>query len=170
MKKLLLLVAVAMSLPAAATNMKPGLWEMTTESAAMQNMPKLSAQQLEQMKKMGVDIAQLQGGAIINKVCITREMAERTNATQGMPEQTGCKPVNQTQSGSTYTVDLVCDGKDMKGKGRSKAVFSGDRSFVTESEFKGTMHGMPVNDRSKISGKWLANDCGSVKPIAPPQR
>ena len=72
---LLALSASGTSLAAGA--MKPGLWEMTMKSDAMKAMPALSPQQMEQMRKAGVNVPQMQAGGMVTKVCISKEMAER---------------------------------------------------------------------------------------------
>lgn len=149
----------------AAGSMKPGLWEVTLQSSSMKNIPKISPEQIEQMRKMGVDMAQLQTGAIVNKICITKDMAESDNLPQMNHKDSGCEMKNQKRTSDGYTMDLICDGAQMKGKGISKTVFASDQSFSTTSEFKGTMQGVPVNDRTDTSGKWLSADCGSVRPI-----
>ena len=149
----------------AAGPIKPGLWEVTLQSSSMKNMPKISPEQIEQMRKMGIDMAQLQTGAIVNKICITKDMAERESLPQMNHKESGCEMKNQKRTSDGYTMDMICNGAQMKGKGSSKTVFASDKSFSTTSEFNGTMQGMPVNDRTDTSGKWLNADCGSVKPI-----
>ncbi len=159
-------LALACAIPSfAAGSMQPGLWEVTQQSSSMKNMPKISPEQIEQMRKMGVDMAQLQSGAIVNRICITKEMAARENLPQMNHKESGCEIKNQKRTSDGYTMDMICDGAQMKGKAVSKTVFASDRSFSTSTEFKGTMQGMPVSDRTDTSGKWLSSDCGSVRPI-----
>jgi hypothetical protein len=154
------------SIPAfAGSTIKPGLWEVTLQSSSLKNMPKISPEQIEQMRKMGVDMAQLQTGAIVNKICITKDMAERESLPQMNHKESGCEMKNQKRTSDGYTMDMICNGAQMKGKGSSKTVFASDQSFSTTSEFKGMMQEMPINDRTDTSGKWLSSDCGSVKPI-----
>lgn len=152
----------------AATNMAPGLWEVTTESALAKNMPTLPATQIEQMRKLGVDLSKLQSGTIVNKVCITPEMAAKNEIPKMNQKETGCEIKNQQQHGNTYTMDMVCDGQ-MKGKGVSTIVFSSSKSFSSRTQFNGNMNGLPINDDANSSGKWISADCGSVKPIALPR-
>lgn len=149
----------------AAGQMKPGLWEMSMKSDAFKAMPKMSPQQMEQMRKMGVEMPQIQNGAMISKVCITKEMAAREQPPVGRNES-GCQSKNFQRSGNAYSGDIVCDGAAMKGTGKVKGTFTGDTGFTSAYDFKGTAHGQPVNQRSETSGKWLAADCGSVKPVA----
>lgn len=148
----------------AAEQMKPGLWEMSIKSDAFRNIPKMSAQQIEQMRKMGVAIPQMQDGAMVSQVCITREMAAM-NQPPVEQNTSGCQPKNYQRSGDTYSVDIICDGPDLKGTGKSKGTFSGSTSFTSVYDFKGTAHGQPISSHHESSGKWIAADCGNVKPI-----
>lgn len=149
----------------AAEQMKPGLWEMTMKSDAMKNMPKIPPEQMEQMRKMGINVPQMTDGGIVNKVCITKKMAESAQAPGMDKNGMGCQTKNYQRSGGSYSADIVCNGADMKGEGKIKGVFSGDSSFSSTYEFKGTAHGQPINQRHESSGKWLAADCGNVKPV-----
>jgi hypothetical protein len=168
MRKSLIAVSLCSLLSAsawAAGPMKPGLWEMTLKSDAMKNMPKIPPEQMEQMRKMGVNIPQMQDGAMVTKVCITKQMAESDKPPVMERSDSGCEAKNYQRSGNSYSVDIVCNGQMMKGEGKAKGTFSSSESFTSTYDFKGTMHGQPVNQHHDSSGKWLAADCGNVKPI-----
>lgn len=154
----------------AAEQMKPGLWEMRMKSDETANMPKMTPEQMEQMRRMGITMPQTQDGAIVTKMCITKQMAER-NQPPGM-DDSGCQSKNYRRTGNTYTVDIVCTGPTMKGEGKARGTFAGNESFTSTYDFKGTMNGQPVTQHHESSGKWLAADCGNVKPIGdtPPRR
>jgi hypothetical protein len=168
MYKTILLVSVVLtSLSAqglAAENIKPGLWEISVKSDAMPSMPKLSSEQLAQMKKMGVQMPQMRGGAMISKVCITKEMATR-EPMSGADKNAGCESRNYQRSGANYSGDIVCKGPDLVGQGKIKGSFSGREAFSSSYEFKGSAHGQPVEQRHDSAGKWLAADCGDIKPM-----
>jgi len=155
----------------AAEQMKPGLWEMTMKSDETANMPKMSPEQMEQMRRMGINMPQTQDGAIVTKMCITKQMAERDQPPMS-GNDSGCQSKNYRRSGNTYTVDIVCTGPTMKGEGKAKGTFAGTSSFTSTYDFKGTMNGQPVTQHHESSGRWLAADCGNVKPVgdAPPKR
>jgi Protein of unknown function (DUF3617) len=157
------------TLPAAvaADSMKPGLWEMSMKSDAMKNMPQISPEQREQMRKMGIHVPQTQDGAMVSRACFTKEMVAQ-NKTPMTQNESGCEVKNQKQSGSSYSMDLVCDGPNMKGNGKITGQMKGGESFTSNYQFKGTMRGEPVNQKQENSGKWISADCGNVKPIAPP--
>lgn len=158
--------ALSIAIPAsAAGNMKPGLWEMTTQSPLTKNLPKVSPEQIEQLKQMGLDISQLQSGAVVGRVCITKEMAEREELPPLNEKEAGCEITKQSRSGATYLMEMRCDRADMQGTGSSKTVFANSESFSSTADFSGTVQGLPVRDRIDTSGRWLSSDCGSVKPI-----
>jgi hypothetical protein len=162
---LLLSMAMATSLASAQEKLKPGLWEMTMKSDAMKNMPKISPEQMEQMRKMGVHVPQMQDGGMVTKVCITKEMAERDQMPMA-ENQSDCQAKNHQRNGKGYSVDVVCDGPDLKGTGKVKGKMNGSERFSSTYDFKGTAHGQPISQNHEHSGKWLASDCGSVKPMA----
>lgn len=152
----------------AAENMQPGLWEVTTESALAKNIPTLPPAQIETMRKMGVDLSQLQSGTIANKVCITPEMAAKNELPKMSQKESGCEIRNQRQNGNVYTMDMVCDGQ-MQGSGVSTTTFASKKSFNSRTQFSGNVNGLPLNDEAISNGKWVSADCGAVKPIALPR-
>jgi len=147
----------------AADHMKPGLWEMTVKSDAMKGIPKISSQQMEQMRRLGIHLPQMKDGGMVTKACISPEMAARDEAPVIAGKESGCETKNFRRSGSRYSLDLACDGL-LKGEGKVKGSFSGGDSFTSTYDFKGTMQGRPVNQHQETSGKWLSADCGGVKP------
>jgi hypothetical protein len=162
---LMLCLLSASAAVSAAGQMKPGLWEMTMKPDAMKNMPKIPSEQMEQMRKMGITMPQMQDGGIAQKVCITKEMAERDGTPQMHMAETGCQSKNFASTGNTYSGNIICNGPTLKGEGKVKGTFSGNERFSSTYEFKGTAEGQPVNQRSENSGKWLSADCGDVKPV-----
>lgn len=152
----------------AAGQIKPGLWEMTIRSDAMKSMPKISPEQMEQMRKMGISVPRMQANGMVTKVCISKEMAERDELPAMTQRELGCQARNMQRNAGSYSMDIVCDGSGMKGEGKAKGSFSGDGSFTSTYDFKGTMHGQPVDQHHETSGKWLSADCGNIKPIGNP--
>ncbi|HEY8102551.1 MAG TPA: DUF3617 domain-containing protein [Burkholderiaceae bacterium] len=150
----------------AAGTLKPGLWEMTMKSDAVKSMPKMTPEQIEQMRKMGVNMPLMQDGGMVMKVCISKEMAERDQPPpQAHQNNSGCKSKNFQRTGSNYSVDIVCDGPHMKGDGKAQGTFSGNEHFNSTYDFKGTSGGRPVAQHQETSGKWLGADCGDIKPV-----
>lgn len=169
MRKLAVLILIpSLSFAAAvqaADQMKPGLWEMTMKSDMMKNMPKIPPEQMEQMRQMGMNVPQMQDGGMVTKVCISKEMAEREQPPVTNTEA-GCETRNYHRSGNSYSIDIVCDGANMKGEGTAKGSFRGNESFSSTYDFKGTARGKPVSQHNETSGKWIGAACGDVKPMA----
>ncbi|MGZ3237382.1 MAG: DUF3617 domain-containing protein [Burkholderiaceae bacterium] len=149
----------------AAGTLKPGLWEMTMKSDAMKSMPKMTPEQIEQMRKMGANMPLMQDGGMVMKMCVTKEMAERDQPPQTHQVGSECKSKNSQRTGSNYSVDIVCDGPHLKGEGKAQGTFSGNDHFNSTYDFKGTSGGRPVAQHQETSAKWLGADCGDVKPV-----
>lgn len=149
----------------AAGKMRPGLWEMNMKSDAMKAMPKMSLEQIEQMKKMGVNMPTMEDGSIKTKVCISKEMAEQDPTTAVQHHQTSCKSNNIVQNGNDYSMDLICDGPELKGMGTVRGSYNGSDTVRSSYDFKGTSHNRPVTHHTETTGKWLSSDCGNIKPV-----
>lgn len=148
----------------AAENLKAGLWAMTVKSDAMKNMPKIPPAQLEAMRKRGVTVPQVQDGSMVLNVCMTQEMVEREQPPAHQNES-GCVTKNFNRSGNSYSVDMVCDGPNLRGKGTAKGTYLSKDSYQSTYDFVGTSNGRPANYHQEATGKWLGADCGSVKPL-----
>lgn len=151
----------------AAAKMKPGLWEMSMQSDALKAMPKMPPEQLEQIKKMGIKMPMMQDGAMKTTVCISKEMAEQDHpaAAAAQRQQPGCTPQNIKHNGNEYSMDLICDGPELKGVGKVKGSYNGSDSVRSSYDFKGTSLDRPVTQHMESAGKWLSSDCGNVKPM-----
>jgi hypothetical protein len=152
----------------AAGPMKPGLWEMTIKSDAMKAMPKMAPEQMEMMRKRGINLPQMQDGGMVMKMCITKEMGERTHpmAQNQIPQhQSECKPQSPQTSGNSYTMAIVCNGPNMKGEGKVHGIYTSNESYSSTYDFTGVARGHPINQHSETSSKWLGADCGDVKPV-----
>jgi hypothetical protein len=158
----------------AADMSKPGLWEMTTKSDAMKSVEtmqshKMTPEQMEKMRQMGLNIPQMQDGAMVMKMCITKEMTQREHPAfsgQSPQHESECKTINQKHTGTSYSADIICDGPSLKGEGKLRSVMAGSDSYSTTYDFKGTSRGKPVSHHTESSAKWLGTDCGNVKPMS----
>lgn len=92
-------------------------------------------------------------------------MAERDHPPEMNRKEAGCESKNFQMSGNEYSVDVVCDGPELKGNGKAKGHFSSGESFTSVYDFKGTAHGKPVSQHHETAGKWLSADCGDVKSM-----
>jgi len=171
---LALCAAGSFSLTAAAQNLKPGLWETTHNmkssggemekaQAQMANMP---PEQRKMMEKMMAEHGMKMGaggpGAMNVKTCMTKEMVERSE----LPAQHGdCKTTSQQRSGNTIKMAFTCTNPPSSGEGQYTIV--SPEAYTMKMVVKSTAQGKPETMNMDASGKWLAADCGSVKPMRP---
>jgi len=171
------LVAAA-ALPAAAQTLKPGLWEVTNKmqggSGQMQNAMAEMQKQLasmppeqrkmieEQMAKSGVKMGSAgPGGGMSVQVCMTKEMVEKSE----MPAQQGdCKTTSQSRSGNTMKMAFACTNPPSSGDGQ--ITFNSSESYTSRMNVSTQVDGKPEKVSMEGTGKWLAADCGNIKPLA----
>ena len=158
-------VAVAIVvLPAAAlagSHRKPGLWKITTTShISGVQMPKLTPQQMAQMKAMGVHLPI--GNTNTVQHCVTPSEAKASAPPHFSRADSGCKTTNVRTVGHTMSADMVCKGK-MKGQGHVKMTYESSKHYTGEMTFKGTRGGRPVEMRNRYEGTWISADCGNVR-------
>lgn len=181
--KHLVLAAVAAAAGAAgAQTLKPGLWQITQQmqgggelaQAMAQMQQQMAAMPPEQRKAMQEMLAKqgaqmpsaAPGGGMAVKVCMTREMVER-NDIAAQP-QGDCRTTQQARSGNTMKVAFTCANPPSRGEGQ--VTIASPESYSSRVTVTTTVDGRPQKMDMNSSGKWLAADCGSVKPFAPPKK
>jgi len=176
-----LLAFGAIAAPAAAQTMKPGLWEITNKmggsgdtgakmAAAQEQMQKAMAsmtpEQRKQMEKMmaqqGVNMQPgAPGGGMSTRVCITREMAARNEAPA--QNQGDCKQEQMQKSGNTTRFKFTCSKPPSTGEG--EVTVNSPESYTMKMKMSRDVKGKPEVMTMDAQGKFVSNDCGSVKPI-----
>ena len=175
------LAGIAFVSAAGAQSLKPGLWEITqqirsssgeTEKAMAQMQQQLASMPPEQRKKMEEMMAARgvsPGGAggMSVKVCMTKEMAERSEAP--MQHQSGdCKTTQQSRSGNTMKVAYACTTPPSSGEG--EMTFTSPEAYNMKMVVNTTVRGKPEKMNMDSTGKWMGADCGTVKPIVMPPK
>lgn len=125
------LLALSFSALAGGPNLKPGKWEITTETE-MVGMP---------MKVPPVTHTQ----------CITAEDL----VPQSEGESNECKVSDVNVSGDTVSWKIVCSGQGGAMEGTGKITYSGDRM---EGTMDMVIKGAGMNVKNKISGRRIG-DC-----------
>ncbi|MEP7298838.1 MAG: DUF3617 domain-containing protein [Burkholderiales bacterium] len=175
-----LLCAAAMafvSFSASAQTQAPGLWEhsFTMKSddpkvdAAMAQMQKqMAAMPPEQRKQMEAAMAgrgiKLGAGGTSVQVCITKEQAAKPP--EARMSSGHCTQKDMQRSGNTMKFKFECTQPPSTGEGEmtfiSDKAYSGKTLVTSQREGKSQLMTM------EMQGKWLASDCGDVKPRTPP--
>ncbi|HEU4460293.1 MAG TPA: DUF3617 domain-containing protein [Methylibium sp.] len=167
-------LAVVAAAPAvvSAQSLKPGLWEVQNRmqlDAAQQKqmdemrkqmaaMPEAQRKQIEQMlaqQGAGVDVA---GGGTKVRLCLTKDDVARD--TPPVDARTDCS-YDGKRNGATQQVRYVCTKPPSQGEIEVTTV-SPERYTMKMTGTAGA--GKPVAMQGE--GRWLAADCGDVKPAS----
>lgn len=166
-------------LPALAQTLKPGLWEISNKmqsgsgqlEKSMAEMQKQMAGMSPEQRKMMQDMLAKQGtgtgapGSMTAKICMTREMVERND----LPSRQGdCKTSTSPRSGNTMKMSFVCTQPPSSGEG--VVTFVSPEAYTLKMAVNSVAQGKPETMTMDSTGKWLAADCGTVKPISTPKK
>lgn len=155
----------------AQPRLQPGLWEhsMTTlndknneaMAKARQQMAAMPPEQRKQMEAMMAQhgVAMGSPGQAMNlKVCITPEQAARDE----MPAREGkCKQTRTERTGNTLRFAFTCeDGSS----GEGEYTLQSPKAHTGRMTVNAMRNGKTERMEMQHSGRWLAADCGSLKP------
>jgi hypothetical protein len=155
------------TLAAELPNIKLGLWEMTWSVQTSGQLPKIDmsklppAQQAMAQAAMKAAMANM-GGPHTLKTCLGEEQLKK-GASFNFDKDPSCTTTVLKSSPSEMQVKQVCTGK------RPRTV-SIDYKAATPESVSGVSHidtnmgGNAMTADGKMSGKWLADDCGKLKP------
>ena len=160
---------------AGAQTQAPGLWEssMTMKTgggetdpavadfqAQLAKMPPEQRKALEQqMASRGLSIGGAGHGLTV-KVCISKEQA----AKPAEPHLNGkCTQSDVQRSGGTVRFKFACT-QPIASSGTGEWAFEGDKAYRGKVTSVAQVNGQarPVN--IEMTGRWLAADCGEIKP------
>ncbi len=165
---------------AQAQSTKPGLWEITHKVGGNAQLDAAMAQAQQQMaamppdqRKMMEDMMSKQGitmptagagGGMAMKICITPEMAARSE----LPSQQDgdCTTTISSRTGSSMKVKFACTNPPTTGEGTY--TFNGDTAYTMDMKTTTTRNGKPENMTMSGGGKWLSGNCGNIKPVGGP--
>jgi hypothetical protein len=178
-RALIVLAACTFAVSASAQNLKPGLWEISNamtsasgemEKAAAEMQAQMGGMPPEQRKlmegmmaKQGVKMGAGAPGQMTVKTCMTQEMVERNE----IPAQQGnCKSTSQPRMGNVVKMSFTCT--DPASSGDAVYTFVSPEAFTSKVVVRGAPQGKAETMNMDAKGKWLASDCGSVKPVRAP--
>jgi hypothetical protein len=118
------------------------------------------------MQQMGIKLPMMGGEPTTIQSCLTPEQAAKDDQVDS--GRGDCQMQNKSWSGSTFTADMVCNGREGDMHGHIKANASSDTSYTAIGHMEGNnphLGGDFAMD-TQVSGQWQGADCGSVKPYA----
>ncbi|MES2509026.1 MAG: DUF3617 domain-containing protein [Pseudomonadota bacterium] len=163
-----------------AQTMKPGLWEAASKiggspetEQAMANMQKQMAAlppaqrkaMEEMMAKQGVGMVGSGADGMVLKMCLTKEMVERNQLP--VQQQGSCITTTTEKSRTGMKMNFTCTNPPSKGEGQF--IFSGDTAYTMKMKVVSTGPGTPKTTTVDTNAKWVAADCGAIKPMVMPK-
>jgi hypothetical protein len=176
------LLSLAATASANAQNMKPGLWEISTQMQGSGQTGKAMAEAQKQMESMPPEQRKMMqdmmaskgmqmggpagGGGMTIKVCMTQEMVDRNEVGRQQP---GCTHTYGQRSGNTMKFSWVCTQPPSSGEGQ--VTFTSPEAYSMKMTSTSTVRGNPEEKMDmQTSGRWLGGDCGNIKPLAVPKK
>ncbi len=171
-------VLALVGLPAVANDMKSGLWELTTDIAGtgatdqfndqirqqIATMPPEQRKKMEELMVRPAPSSSVPSGNITKRqLCISKDAADNKNPPMQLP--TSCTRTVVSQTANNAKANVVCTQPPMSGE--TEIVVTSDRAFNLKAAFATTTQGLPRTFAINMTGLWLSEDCGSVKPGAP---
>ena len=158
--------------------MRPGLWEhsvaMKSQSGEMEaamaqmqkSMASMTPAQRKQMEQMLAQqgVAMGPGGSTTTvKVCISPEQADLDR----IPPQEGCTQTVNRTGPNAVAMRFSCKGAQGQPPttGEGTMTFNGPTAYTGQFKVKTTSNGKPDQLDMAQTGKWLAADCGALKPV-----
>jgi hypothetical protein len=157
-----------------AQKVRPGLWENSISikgggemDAAMARMrdelARMPPEQRRQMEAMMANrgMGMVAGQPTTVRVCVTPEQAARDELPSGDGR---CRHTGHSRSGNTVRFKFTCQTEHGNSTGE------GEFTLVSDTEQRGRMDMTIQRGQNQqrmemnTTGKWLAADCGDVKP------
>lgn len=176
MLRTLALAALLLPLAAQAQKPLPGLWEMTMNlqsggadlGAGLAQMREQMARMPPEQRKMMEDMMAKQGvalnpggaGGMNVRFCMSKEQAESDDVPQDADGN--CKRDSLKRSGSTLHFTFTCSKPPSKGSG--EVVFTSNKAYTMKVQMDRSEKGKTQRVDLQQSAKWLAADCGTLKP------
>jgi hypothetical protein len=115
----------------------------------------------DMMKSRGMSMNVAGGGAGMTvKYCLTKEMAERRE----VPTQRGdCKSTQTPGVGGKMRFSFSCTNPVSSGEG--EVTYASNDAYSMKMVVNTTVQGRPEKMNMEGSGRWLAADCGDIKPF-----
>jgi len=163
------------ALPALAQplDIRPGLWEVSVQRSGTPVMPEMSQMPPEMLAQLPpAQRAQIEAmmrtrrtvapGVQAHKVCVTQASLEKT-PDFGMAQQ-GCTRTKDVRSAGGWQVQEVCRS------GGNRQTLDIRYEVVDRQTIRGTVKvaisdGADLTMTQEMHGRWLAVDCGDVKPL-----
>lgn len=169
-------------LPATAQSIKPGLWEVTSGAPVgsvgntritpghmalakdlLAAMPAEQRRQVESaMANAGAGDMQLTDNGVTLKQCISKEQAADYSSL--IIREGNCTVQRTPLVAGAAKFNMSCTNPAANGSGTIR--FQGDTGYALDMTMTTNINGQNMTNKMDATGKWLAADCGNIKPMA----
>ncbi len=163
-----------------AQTIKAGLWETQSTITNTMSLPpdveaRLAAMPVAQQAQVRSMMGGVGGGqpvSVTNKSCVAGKVTMDSLLSQQQKSAMKCTFTNRTQTADGASFDTSCTSPQGTATGHTQLHFvddehaSGTTHMTMDMTSRGQTTHMTVDNT--MSAKWLAADCGDVKPAAPP--
>jgi len=147
-------------------NAKPGLWEVTIDTERNGALPippeALARLTPEQRQKFEAQMEQSMGPRHrVTRRCVTQEQIDKLDDMDQMGKN--CRRTVTSSSSTLYAGSFTCSGQ-ANASGTYRFEAKNPTSVTGNMNMTMSNGGKSMATKSTFSGKWVAADCGSVKP------
>ncbi len=150
--------------------LRPGLWEMTSKGQTSGSLPipadVLARLPPDRRAKMEAAIAASQARAAtphVSRQCITAESLQRGLELDERRER-GCQETIVSSSSSEMNIQVECKSPQHSTSGTMHFSAAGLETLAGTVNMKISDGGHSLMINRVIEGKWIAADCGNLKP------
>ena len=160
---LMLLAGAILSLPALATDIKPGLWEVSTQTklpgnVAMPDASSLPPELLAKLQQKGIQVSGGAGGNVTARACITPEQARKTELPQLADSH--CSASSLKRDGDMLSWQISCQAGGHTVQGTGQAILLSPTNYVgTSSLTLGDPQRGNLSTTTDLSGRWVSAAC-----------
>jgi hypothetical protein len=168
---LLLPGALCVGQDLSAFDVKPGLWETTSNNSvftgSMPAIPPEALARLPPQQRAALEARQ-SGKGTVRRSCVTREELKK-------PFPVGdnsCKRTLLSSGRNHQEIRFDCDHNGTKSTGTLKLDAPNSETFTGSMSISAVLAestpggGRPMDMKMTFSGKWIGSDCGDVKPAS----
>lgn len=151
-------------------NLRPGLWQMTTQGQTTGSLPippeMLARMPPERRAKFEAAMAASQARASAPRAfeqCITRKSLQRGIEVDEKQSSNHCRPTVLSSTATVMDMSMQCGDPRHSMSGRFHFEAASPESVAGTVDMTIGAGGKPIHMHRVIQGKWMSADCGSVK-------
>jgi hypothetical protein len=112
------------------------------------------------MRAMGIQMPK--NSTFTTTHCMTAEEVGMEKPPPALAHGKQCAMQNLKTQGQSVSADMVCSGKEMKGKGHFTLAYDTPEHYAGKVTFSGDAHGRHLATTTTFEAKWVSANCKSA--------